>query len=63
MTENTLPIFQCGFCKKYSTQHALVAMIEKARKILDRSGTFSAILTGSSKDFDCMTHDKASHKD
>ena len=63
MTENTLPIFQRGFCKKYSTQHALRTMIEKAREILDRSGTFSAILTDSSKDFDCMTHDKASHKD
>ena len=30
ITENVLSIFQCGFRKKYSTQHALVAMTEKA---------------------------------
>ena len=36
MTENALSIFQCGFRKKYSTQHALIATIEKARKILDK---------------------------
>ena len=32
MTENTLSIFQCGFRKKYSTQHALIAMTEKTKK-------------------------------
>ena len=36
MTENALSIFQCSFCKKYSTQHALIAMIEKAKKILGK---------------------------
>ena len=40
MTKNALSIFQCGFRKKYTTQHALVAMIEKARKILNKGGTF-----------------------
>ena len=30
VTENALPIFQCNFRKKYNTQHALIAMIEKA---------------------------------
>ena len=34
MTENPLSIFQCGFRKKYSTQHALIAMIEMAKKPL-----------------------------
>ena len=43
MIENALSIFQCGFCRKYSTQHALIAMIEKARKILDKGGTFGAL--------------------
>ena len=57
MAENALSIFQCGFRKKYSTQHALIAMIEKARKILDKGGTFGALLTDLSKTFDCMTHD------
>ena len=32
-------------------------MIEKARKILNKDGTFGALLTDSSKAFDCMTHD------
>ena len=57
MTENGLSIFQCGFRKKYSTQHALIAMIEKARKILDKGRTFGALSTDLSKAFDCMTHD------
>ena len=57
MTENALLIFQCGFRKKYSTQHALIAMIEKAKKTIDKGGTFGALLTDLSKAFDCMTHD------
>ena len=57
MTENALPIFQCGFRKKYSTQHALMAMTEKSRKILDKGGIFGALLINLSKAFDCMTHD------
>ena len=57
MTENALSIFQCGFRKKYSSQHGLITMIEKARKILDKGGTFDALLTDLSKAFDCMTHD------
>ena len=52
MTENALSIFQCGFHKKYSTQHALKAMIEKAGKILNKGGTFGALLTDLSKVFD-----------
>ena len=57
MTESALSIFQCDLRKKYSTQHALKSMIEKARKILDKGGTFGALLTDLSKAFDCMTHD------
>ena len=45
------------FSQKYSTQRALVAMIEKARKNLDKVGTFGALLTDLSKAFDCVTHD------
>ena len=57
MTENTLSIFQCGFRKKYSTQHALIAMTEKTKKTIDKGGTFGALLTDLSKAFDCMTRD------
>ena len=45
MIENALSIFQYGKQKKYSTKHALIAMIEKTRKILDKGGTFGALLT------------------
>ena len=51
MTENVLSIFQCGFRKKYSTQHALIAKIEKTRKIPNKDGTFGALLTDLSKAF------------
>ena len=57
MTENALLIFQCCFRKNYSTQHALIAMIGKARKILDKYGTSGAFLTGLSNVFNCMAHD------
>ena len=49
--------FSAVFAKKYSTQDALIGMIEKARKILDKGGTFGALLTDLSKAFDCMTYD------
>ena len=55
MAGNPLTIFQCNFRKKYSTQHALEAMIEKARKIIDNDGTICALLTDLSKAFDCIT--------
>ena len=32
-------------------------MIEKAKKAIDKGGTFGALLTDLSKVFDCMTHD------
>ena len=57
MTENASSIFQFAFRKNYSTQHALIAMIEKARKILNKGATFGALLTDLLKSFDCMIHD------
>ena len=57
IAEKALPIFQCGFREKYGTQHALITVIEKAGKILDKGRTFSALLTDLSKVFDCITHD------
>ena len=32
-------------------------MIENARKLLDKGGTFGVLLTVLSKAFDCITHD------
>ena len=53
----TYQYFSAVSTKTYSYQHALIAMIEKATKTLDKDGTFGAILTDLSKAFDCMTHD------
>ena len=33
--------YQCGFRKGFSTQHCLLAIIEKLRKSLDSGGGFS----------------------
>ena len=54
MTENVSSIFQCGFRKNYSTQHALMAMTKKNNH---EGGTFGPLLTDLSKALDCMTHD------
>ena len=42
--------------KGFSTQHCLLVMIEKLRKIRDEKGVFAAVLTGLSKAFDCIPH-------
>ena len=49
--------FNAVFAKKYiALTYALLAMTDKARKILHKGETFGAILTGLSKAFDIMTH-------
>ena len=42
---NFLSKFQCGFRQGFSTQHCLLVMIEKLRKIVDKKGVFAAVLT------------------
>ena len=55
--DNIFSKYQCGFRKKYGTQHALLLMIEKWRKSLDNGDIFGAVLTDLSKAFDCLPHD------
>ena len=47
----------CGFREGYSTQHALIRLIEKWRKCLDASGIVGTILMDLSKAHDCLPHD------
>ena len=47
----------CGFRKGYSTQYALIAMIEKWKKALDKSYNVAAVLTDLSKAFDSLNHE------
>ena len=43
--DKLLSKYQCGFRKGFSTQHCLLAMIEKLRKSLDSGGASAALLT------------------
>ena len=47
----------CGFRKGYSTQYALIDMLEKWKKALDKSYNVAAVLTDLSKAFDCINHE------
>ena len=43
--DNILSSFQCGFRKGFNAQQCLIGMIEKAKRITDKDGHFSALLT------------------
>ena len=53
---NKLSKYQCGSRKGFGTQHCLLVMIEKRRKIRDNKEVFAAVLTDLSKAFDCISH-------
>ena len=54
--EKYLSKFLCGFRKGYSTQHALLALIEKWKKFLDKKGYAGVVLLDLSKAFDTLNH-------
>ena len=49
--------FLCGFRKKYSTQHALINLINKWYCKLDSSSNVGAVLMDLSKAYDTLPHD------
>ena len=49
--------FQCGFRRGYSTQHCLLAMLEKWKSSVDKGKSFGALLTDLSKAIDCLSHE------
>ena len=49
--------YQCGFRKGFSTQHCLLAMLEKWKRSIDNGKMFGALLTDLSKAFDCLDHE------
>ena len=49
--------YQCGFRKGYSTQHCLLAMLEKWKSAVDKRKSFGALLTVLPKTFDSLSHE------
>ena len=49
--------YLCGYRKGYSTEHALVSLIEKWKVSRDKEGYTGAILMDLSKAFDTLNHD------
>jgi exonuclease III/predicted transport protein len=56
--ENILSDFLCGYRKNYNAQYALLAMIDKWKRTLDKKGgMIGAVLMDLSKAFDTVNHD------
>ena len=55
--DQILSPYVCGYRKGFSTQHALLSLIEKWKKVLDNKGYGGAILMDLSKAFDTINHD------
>ena len=49
--------YMCGYRKGFSTQHALLPLIEKWEKVLDKKGYGGARLMHLSKAFNPINHD------
>ena len=47
----------CGFREGYSTQHALLRLVERCKKCLDDKGVIGMVLTDLSKAYDCLPYD------
>ena len=55
--ENHLSQYLCGYRKGYSTQYALLSLLEKWKQCRDKNGFSAAILMDLSKAFDTINHD------
>ena len=55
--KNKLSPYLCGYRKGFSTQYALLSLIERWKKILDEKGFGGAVLMDLSKAFDTLNHE------
>ncbi len=55
MKDKLFPLL-CGFREGYSTQHALLRLIEDLKKNLDNKKSAGTVLMDLSKAFDCLPH-------
>ena len=54
--ENILSPYLCSYMKGYSTQNALICLIEKWKKVLDKKDFYGVVLMDLSKAFDTTNH-------
>ena len=54
--ENNLSPYLCGYMKGYSTQNALICLIEKWKKVLDKKDFCGVVLMELSKALDTINH-------
>ena len=55
--DNILFKFQCGFRKRYGTQHRLLLMLEIWKRATGNNKAFGALSTDLSNNFNCVSHD------
>ena len=55
--DSFLTSFICGYRKNFSVEYALVHMIEKVNKVLDKGGVAGGVLMDLSKAFDAIDHE------
>ena len=55
--EHKISQYLCGFRKGYNTQHALLRLIDKLNKSLDKKEKIGIVMMDLSKAFDCLSHD------
>ena len=56
-TKDILSKYQGGFPEKFSSQHSLLAMFEKWKKVLDNGRSGGTLFVDLSKTFDCIVND------
>ena len=56
-TNSFLSPLLCGYREGYSTQHALLRLVENCKKALDQKMNTGAVFIDLSKAFDCLNHD------
>ena len=56
-SDNIFSNQQCGFRKRFSTQHCLLVMLETRKWSVDNGKVFGALLPELSKAFGCLDHE------
>ena len=55
--ENKISQYLCGFRKGYNTQHALLRLMDKLNRSIDKKEKVGLFMMDLSKAFDCISHE------